>query len=201
MSDNTMDLYLIQDPNGKFEPPKPGEDHPRDAVELALKYYQNHGKNPVPVRNIHDFVARIHFEVATRKKYIRRLIIGSHGTWDTEGPERYHLGWFWIGNTQITRNSEQEFALLRTVSTLLTHNADVYIVACRTGRDTDVLQAVSKALGGVRVHGYTEYITFTNWLVKVEWEDGTERGGSRVVCVPGACWDRDRRRTHRRGQP
>lgn len=186
-NDQTMNLYLIQDPDNLPHMPhdKDNEDDPRDYDENLLKYF----KSSVPVRDIWDFVFRISFEVAREKRLIKKLIIGSHGGYEPAGSSG--VGFFYIGKSYISAGlgSAGEREVLKRVAQFFVKDADVYILACRTGNDKDVLQAVSKALGGIRVHGFTNYITTTDYgpLGIITLEDGTEDGGKHIVCVPGGC--------------
>jgi hypothetical protein len=180
-----MDLYLIQDPKTPLpRDPDPEVDDPSGYNEHLLRYY----RNSVPIRNIQDLLDRIRYEVTTRKRLIKRLIIGSHGAYVYPYPgARSGTGYFYIGKTYISESSDDEMMLLSGVARFFVRNADVYIVACKTGNDTAVLKKLSKALGGVRVHGYTDYITTTNYGLFVTLDDGTEDGGQHIVCLPGDC--------------
>ena len=181
MSYRTMDLYLIQDPKTPLpKDPDPEADDPSGYNEHLLRYY----RNSVPIRDVQDFLVRIRTEVMTRKRLIKRLIIGSHGGY-TGGPSG--VGYFYIGKTYMSEFSDKEFMLLSGVASFFVRNADVYIVACKTGNDSAVLRKLSKALGGVRVHGYTDYITTTNYGLFITLDDGTEDGGRHIVCLPGDC--------------
>lgn len=177
---NAMDLYFIQDPDVVF----PDDDNTRGYNRDLIKYY----KTSIPIRNIHEFIARVSAEVAARRKLIKKLVIGSHGN-GLVSDTGTRFGHFYIGETNLTED-DKRIELLKYIAPLLVKDADVYIVACKTGLATPLLQKVSKALGGVRVHGYTDYITTTNYLVFVTLDDGTDDEGAEVVCLPGHCFNK-----------
>jgi hypothetical protein len=74
-------------------------------------------------------------------------------------------------------------------------------MACRTGHATKLLQKVSRALGGVTVHGYANYITTTNYWLWASIDEGVgdeytiNSGtsfeevpvGKHIVCWPTMC--------------
>ena len=79
-----------------------------------------------------------------------------------------------------------------------TKDASVYIMACRTGHSTKLLQKVSRALGGVPVHGYTNWITTTDFLATATVDTGVGDEykipgdekvyvGKHIICLPTSC--------------
>ncbi|BDC51442.1 hypothetical protein F183_A37580 [Bryobacterales bacterium F-183] len=187
MANDTFDLVLIQDPNNipqrllDYNPKI--HDHPADYLN-ALKSYFRQG---VTIGNMNEFCGRIFAEVSLRKRLIKNLVIGAHGGYE-DG--KYEGGHFYIGSTVITSGigSRNEHALLRRVAPFLSRDAHVYILACRTGNDRSVLSKVSECLGGIPVHGYTNYITTTSFgPYYTALDDGTGDGGKEVVCINGQC--------------
>jgi hypothetical protein len=180
MSDKTMDLYLIQSPEAAF----PDEDNVRGYNRDLLRYF----KNSVPIIDLGDFICRIAREVGARRRLIKKLVIGSHGAGFGDG-----YGYFHIGKTLIRTGDDKEINTLKLIARFFVKDADVYLLACQTGQSTKLLRKVSAALGGVRVHGYTDYITTTNtgpfqWpFGGVSVDDGTDDEGKEIVCLPGSC--------------
>jgi len=175
----TMNMYLIQSPDtvwqGSQDPLDPG--YNRDL----LKYYRKKGGQPV--QDIGDFIKRIYVEVTQRKALIKKLVIGSHGT-----GEPGNAGYFRLGTTIISSGDDKEIHLIGTIKNFLVRGAEVYILACRTGHATDLLRKLSFALGGVRVYGYTDFITTTNYgFFGVGVDDGTGDEGKETVCWPSIC--------------
>ena len=173
MSDETIDLYLIQDPDVVF----PDNDNTRGFNRELLRYYNN----SIRIKNIWEFIFRLNVEVTVRRKLIKKLIIGSHGSGIPSGYGTFHIG------STLLNHEDDDINLLKRVAHLFVKEADVYIMACRTGYDQALLRKVSNALGGVRVHGYTDYITTTNYGLFVTLDDGTDDEGSEIVCLPGSC--------------
>jgi len=175
MSDDTFDLYLIQAPETAF----PSDDNTRGYNRDLLRAY----KGSLPVQNIGDFIGKVIFESLRRHQKIKKLVIGSHGAGLPGG-----YGHFYIGeNTLDVKDERIEY--LSLIKPYLAADADVYILACKTGFDEPLLQRVSRVLGGVRVHGYTEFITTTNYLFFIDVDDGTDDGGRHIVCLPNKCVD------------
>jgi hypothetical protein len=189
-----IELYLIQSPDVAF----PANDNVRDYNRYLLKYYET----SIPVRNITDFITRVIVEVGARKRRISKLVIGSHG----DGVP-YGTGYFHIGETLIdNEDKHNRIDRLKNLAPFFEPDAEVYILACHTGFAITLLQKVSKALGGIAVHGYTGYITTTNYLLGVSVDDdvGDEFAlfantdseelhvGKHVVCWPTSCmWSID----------
>jgi hypothetical protein len=174
MSDETMDLYLIQTPDSCS-----GDENASGYLKDLLSAY----RNSVPVRDIQDFILRVITESLQRRRQIKKLVIGSHGA--GLGPGR--RGSFYIGKNIIDRDEEEKLNSLRILAPFFAKNADVFILACRTGNDDFLLRKVSTVLGGVRVHGYTDYITTTNYWLWASVDDGTDDEGNEVVCLPSRC--------------
>jgi hypothetical protein len=174
MSDE-MDLYLIQSPDVLLD-----DDNLRGYNKDLLRAY----KNSIPVTDMWDFIGRLTIEVTTHHRLIKKLVIGSHGAGIVEG-----TGHFFLGGTMLNARSINEINNLRVIAPFFAKNADVYILACKTGYAGELLRKVSKALGGVRVHGYTDYITTSNWGLWVTVDDGTDDEGKEIVCWPGECRD------------
>jgi hypothetical protein len=189
MSAETMDLYLIQSPVVL-----PDDDNLRGYNRDLLKAY----KNSIPVRDIGDFISRILMEVMKRHRLIKKLVIGSHGTGLPTGYGLFYIGrdkiqtgeGWWEGKyVEIGEAERQRLDCLRVLAPVFARDADVYVMACKTGNDGALLRKVSQALGGVRVHGYTDYITTTNYWLSVSVDDGTDDGGKEIVCWPSECRD------------
>src|SRR4051794_24534792 len=148
-----MDLFLIQDPAGV----DPGGGYNKDL----MKYY----KNSIPVRDISDFVYRVNLEFMQRRLPIRNMIIGSHGGgWPNN---KGGGGFFRIGKTFIedddTVANIAAINVLRSLAGYFVEDAHLFLVACKTGYAQPLMQKVSAALGGVKVHGYTELITTASY--------------------------------------
>jgi len=81
---------------------------------------------------------------------------------------------------------DKEIELFRAIALSLYENADVYIMACKTGFATNLLQQV-RGPWRIRVHGYTEYITTTNyWFTSPSMTE--RRRGAGIICLPGNCY-------------
>jgi hypothetical protein len=168
---NTMSLYLVQHPAETYA------DDP-DANEQLLRHF----RGSIAIRDINDFLSRIQTEVLNRHCLIQKLVIGSHGFGHDDGS-----GFFRIGR-EIMMADDPRLVLLGTIKKFLTRDAEVYILACRTGRAKKLLQQVSFHLGGVRVYGYTDYITSTNFgPLGTMLDDGTDDEGLEFVCWPSIC--------------
>lgn len=175
----TMELYLIQSPESVWQT----DDNTRGYNRDLVRYYRKSGG--IPIMDLQDFVNRVFSEVTGRKALIKKLVIGSHGSGD---PTTRLGGVFYLGKNAVFHDSYQYLEILGTIKRFLVRDAAVYILACRTGNDTRVLQAVSRALGGVRVYGYTDYITSTSYgFLGVSVDDGTGDEGKEVVCWPTVC--------------
>jgi hypothetical protein len=175
----TMNMYLIQSPESVWQ----GGSDPLDRGynRDLLRYFRK--KGGMPVQDIGDFIKRVYVEVTQRRALIKKLVIGSHGT-----GEPTNSGHFRLGKTIIMEGDDKELHLLGAMRRFLVRDAEVYILACRTGYATDLLRKVSYALGGVRVYGYTEFITTTSYgFFGVGVDDGTSDGGKEVVCWPSIC--------------
>jgi hypothetical protein len=186
MSDNSMELYLIQSPDLEFPNQDPDSDPPADALRYLSRYYNN----SMPVRDTKEFVGRVLLYYFQQRRLVKKLIIGSHGA----GLPPYRAGisgtgHFFIGKDYITTEEGDRAKLesLRLLAPLFSRDADIYIMACRTGFDEALLRRVSQVLGGVRVHGYTDYVTVTNYGLFETLDDGTDDGGKHVVCWPSVC--------------
>jgi hypothetical protein len=171
-----FELYLVQSPDSV--PNEYAEN--RGFNNNMLKYY----KGSIPVTNLQDFIVRVISETITRKRLIRKLVIGSHGTGLLTG-----YGSFWIGKDEIGLDNMERIDALKPLSRLFTSDADVYIMACKTGRDSVLLREISRVLGGVRVHGFTDYIYTANYGLFVTLDDSTDDGGKEIVCLPSRCID------------
>jgi hypothetical protein len=167
-----MSLVLIQHPAHSID---------GDFNEDLIRYF----KNSMAIKNIGDFIFRVNFEVVRRRLLIGTLVIGSHGHGLPNGD-----GYFTLGSTVINAQSENEINLLKLIAPFFIKEARVYIMACKTGNATPLLQKVSAALGGGSVHGYTKDIETTSFGPFVWLDDGTDdRGGREIVCLPGECRD------------
>src|SRR5262245_41342552 len=185
---NGIELYLIQSPETAF----PDDDNTRGANRALLKVY----RNSIPVSDISDFIQRVLIEVVTRRRLISKLVIGSHGTGIPSG-----FGQFYIGLNTISVDDDDKINRLRVLAPFFMKDADVYIMACRTGHATKLLQKVSKALGGVAVHGYTNYVTTSNYGLWASIDEGVGdeytiysgtpieevHVGKHIVCWPTKC--------------
>ena len=82
---------------------------------------------------------------------------------------------------------------LRVLAPIFAKDADVYIMACKTGNDGTLLRRISTILGGVRVHGFTNYVYATNYLYWIATVDDDTDGENReIVCWPSQCKDYSR---------
>jgi hypothetical protein len=145
-------------------------------------------KDSIPVRDVADLIARIFFEYSNRGRLIGKLVIGSHGY----GNFASGYGHFYIGKEIIMPDEESYRKLdsLKVLAPLFAPDADVIIMACQTGNNGTLLQKVSSVLGGVRVHGFTDYVTATNWWIfGATVSDETDDGNREIVCWPSECRD------------
>jgi hypothetical protein len=131
------------------------------------------------VSDTNDFIKKVSNVAKGKGAKIKNLVIASHG-----GP-----GHFYFGNQLIDEDQNERLSRLRVLIPLLAEDADVYVLACRTGQDQALLMKMSWALGGVRVHGYTDYIRTTSYGLFVTLDDGVnaEAGGHEVVCLRNKC--------------
>ena len=150
------------------------------------------------MRDISDFIQRVLTAVVTRRRLISKLVIGSHGAGIPSG-----FGKFYIGLNTIDQDDDEKINRLRVLAAFFYKDADVYIMACKTGHATKLLQKVSRALGGVTVHGYTNYITTTNYWLWASIDEGVDdeyvifpdtsfeevHVGKHIVCWPTMCMD------------
>src|SRR5262245_44627081 len=130
MSDG-IELVLIQSPETAF----PNDDNTRGYNRGLLKAY----KNSIPVKDISDFIQRVYDAVATKQRLISKLVIGSHGMGLPSGG-----GHFYIGLNRIDVDEDEKINRLRVLTPFFYKDADVYIMACRTGHATKLLQKVSR---------------------------------------------------------
>jgi hypothetical protein len=174
-----MNLYLIQSPEAVWQGGRDPLD--RGYNSDLLRYF--HRKGSLPIQDIGDFINRVFTEVTRRQALIRKLVIGSHGA-----GEPNNVGHFRLGTTIITSGDDKEIQLMGTMRRFLARDAEVYILACRTGFATNLLRKLSAALGAVRVYGYTDFITTTSYgFLGVEVDDGTGDEGKELVCWPSIC--------------
>jgi hypothetical protein len=174
MSDtDTFDLYLVQDPFYVLR------DNAKGQLYNLLSYYAFSFKFTLPVNTTVDLVQKVMGVARARGQKLKTLVIASHGA----------AGTFYIGKDLIDRDADVYLSTLGQIAPFLDKNAEVYIVACFTAREREVLQKVSLALGGVRVHGYTEWIWTHNYGVLVTMDDSvnSEGGGHEIVCLANKC--------------
>jgi hypothetical protein len=179
----TMDIYLVQSPDVVPESDgNPDHDSPKDFLRNMLKAY----KTGIPVRDVPDFVSRVMLEYFTKGKPVKKMVIGSHGAGLPNG-----YGHFYIGHEFIADDKEgcEKLEKLRILAPIFTRDANVYIMACKAGNDGTLLRRVSTVLGGVKVHGYTDFITATNYLLWASVDDETDDGSKEIVCWPSECRD------------
>jgi len=166
---NGFDLYLVQSP-AVVDKQFYDKGYNNDLLE--------HYDGSVAVKNIYEFVVRAQFEVAMREKYIRKLVIGAHGAGSWSGG-----GFFYIGSNVVTSSDTEYFKILSGLAPLFTKDASVYIMACQTGYNEDLLKKLSQAWGGIPVYGYTGLITTSDYWLWIS----VDKGGDEVVCVPSSC--------------
>jgi hypothetical protein len=171
----TIDLYLIQDPATAF----PADDNTRGYNRDLLDAY----KGSIPVRNIQHFILSVQMAVATKRAFVRRLVIGSHGAAFGDGNGSFH-----IGENTISYNDERMRQFIH-LKPLFAPGGAVVLLSCRTGRDGALLRQVSRCFGGIPVHGFTDYITTSNYLFWTSVDDGTDDEGSEIVCLANFCHD------------
>jgi hypothetical protein len=171
MGENTIDVYVVQNPS-KCVTSKDPENCEGFLAAFATYFLWNH---PIVVQDIADFIRRVRQQSSGAK--IKNLIIGSHG-------DGGRLAYFRIGNDMIDQYSKTELDALSAVAPLLAQGARVFIVACHTGDNHKLLQKVSTALGGVRVYGYPGRIE----------SDGFDMdyGTKQIVCYGGSCIDTEK---------
>jgi hypothetical protein len=137
------------------------------------------------VRDIDDFVGRVLAASFMAGKKVTKLVIGSHGSGIDSGYGNFH-----IGKTVINTDPD-DYKMLKQklwpIRTVLAAHAHVYLLSCRTGKSTALLGGVSDALGGIAVHGFTDYISTLNLYVYTSVDDGTEDGGKEIVCWSNEC--------------
>jgi hypothetical protein len=132
MSNDTMDLYLIQDP---ADYPKSKDDGNYTGY---LQDLLNAHKNSISVHDVRDFVQKVMTQYMIRCRRIKKMVIGAHGAGGASG----FGGMFRIGKSWVTRDTKVELNTLRVLAPLFARDADVYIVACHTGYDQVVLNSV-----------------------------------------------------------
>ena len=86
-------------------------------------------------------------------------------------------------------DGHEKLEKLRILAPIFTRDANVYIMACKTGNDGTLLRRVSTVLGGVKVHGYTDFVTATNYLLWASVDDEADDGNREIVCWPSECRD------------
>jgi hypothetical protein len=182
--EKTIDIFVLQPPDKCVDAHNP--DDCRDYLSGLKTYYQFNGITQV--QDIQDFIKQIGEQVAKSGAKIKKLVIGSHGI---GGKGAY----FRIGNNVIDQSSFPEIDALRRAAPFFAKNADVFIMACRTGQNETLLKRVSKALGGVKVHGYTDGIETDGITVDIE-GDGKEN-----VCTESECTKTDPRFPDRKESP
>ena len=183
----TIDIFVIQPLDRCVS--ADNKDNCEGYLANILTYYKYNGA--FTVQDTDDFVRQI--SAMVRKSdgaKIKTLVIGSHGR---DGRD----GYFRIGNDVIDAFSVTELHTLKTLAPYFSQDADVFIMACKVGGNQRVLQKVSEALGGVRVHGYTANIITTEESV----DDGTRDGGKHVVCMRSNCANTDQRLPARKPSP
>src|SRR5215204_5197081 len=115
MSNNTMSLYLIQDP--AVVAPDQRKPNDRKAHEEMRDYNRDllkHYHKSIAIKNIYEFICVIEILVMERQRLIKKLIIGSHGSgyYNFELDKGY--GHFYIGDTMlITDHNKEELNLLK----------------------------------------------------------------------------------------
>ena len=179
----TMDIYLVSDPDVALEDAGPGNASPRDYLNNMLKAWIG----SIRVRDVAHFNACVLYQYFSRQKKVRKMVIGCHGTGLTTGYGMFEIGTDIISDDDDGHKLLQKMMILRPVFAL---NADVYIMACKTGNDASLLRRISVALGNVRVHGYTDFVTSTNYLcdrLSYSVSDETDDGNNEIVCWPSEC--------------
>ena len=180
----TMDIYLVQSPDVVPESDRnPDHDSPKDFLRNMLKAY----KTGIPVRDVPDFVGRVMLEYFTKGKPVKKMVIGSHGAGLPNGYGHFYIGHEFIADdakrgTRNSRNSgfsRRSSPAMRTFTSWLAR--PVTMAPC-CGR-------VSTVLGGVKVHGYTDFVTATNYLLWASVDDETDDGSKEIVCWPSECRD------------
>src|SRR5882724_3158267 len=181
----TIDIFVIQNTDKCVE--SDDKDNCEGYLQSLFAYYYFNGA--IIVSDIPDFI-----DVVTKKVMmsggakIKNLVIGSHGHGDG-----YPGAYFRIGSAVIDHASTDHLTSLGLLAPFFAKDADVFILACHTGQSKVLLQKVSKALGGIRVHGYTESIETNGFTL----DDGTRDGGQQIVCVLGKCKRTDQQRPAR----
>jgi hypothetical protein len=175
MANNTIELFLIQAPEHAY----PATDNVRGYNRGLLKYF---GKKAIPVQDFADFLHRVLVEVVPTGKKISKLVIGAHGS--AAGVDGF--GDIRIGESTLDY-CDPRLDAFRLIAPFFTRDAQVYILACKTGWDTPLLRRISFLLGGVEVHGYTGFITTTDWGFFTTLDDDTDDGGVERVCWPQFC--------------
>jgi len=188
MSETDFDIYVVQDPDSYLYLP-PDSDRKGDLqgqLYNLYKFFSGRGDHPIYVKNIKDFVLQVTVQVLIKRQAtfasgatakIGTLVIAAHGA----------PGVFYIGSTPVNGDKD-DLAELRKLAPFFARDANVYILACRCGQTQDLLVKLSGALGGVKVHGYTDYIVTKDYGFKATLNDGTEDGGKHLVCLrSGRC--------------
>ena len=173
----TIDIFVIQNTDSCSK--AIDKDNCEGYLLDLLGYYYFNGA--VTVTDIWSFIGTVTTKVMmSGGAKIKNLVIGSHGH---GGPGAY----FRIGNDVVDHASTKELTALTLLKPFFAKDADVFILACHTGQSKILLQRVSKSLGGVRVHGYTECIGTDGFTL----DDGTRDGGDQILCVLGKCTNTD----------
>ena len=143
-------------------------------------------KTGIPVRDVSDFVGRVMHEYFSKGKPVKKMVIGSHGTGLANGYGIFHIGRDIIMDDD---DGQEKLDKLRILAPIFTDDANVYIMSCKTGNDGTLLRRISTVLGGVKVHGYTSFVTATNYLLWASVDDETDDDSKEIVCWPSECRD------------
>ena len=172
MADDGVELYLITDPATENQ----SDSNATGYLQDLLDNYQSEGA--MAVRNVDDFVNRVIAVCQLTGKKVRKLVIGCHGS----------TGVFHIGATTYTWDDADKLKTkLAPIVPWLTAHADVYLLSCKVANKPLALSILSDALGGVAVHGFTDWIYTTSFLGYTSVDDQTDDGANEVVCWSNEC--------------
>jgi len=179
MAGDGLELYLITDPATENQK----DSNATGYLQDLLDNYQPEGA--MAVRNVDDFVNRVVAVCLLTGKKVRKLVIGCHGNGLDTGSGVFH-----IGATPYVSSKDDAEELKKKLAPIvpwLTAHADVYILTCKAGKSTVLLGMVSDALGGVAVHGFTDFIYTTSFLGYTSVDDQTDDGADEIVCWSNEC--------------
>jgi hypothetical protein len=198
MSFKTIDLYVVQAPGfpGQFGA---NRQNPDDFLWNML------GALPdsVPVKDVQNFINRVHVEFFSRQRPIRNLVIAGHGSGELLDLSAYgepgkvlEEGHFNIGTSRFSADFDRDKSgtdrtleyihKLIALRPVFAPDAHVFLLTCKVGTCQRLLRLVAQAVG-VPVHAYTNYVTATDYLLFKTANDETDDDNTEVICWQNEC--------------